>query len=188
MDTTQKLLSPETLNVEIKNAQKLLNESIEESLPENVKRVITFLTKKNIGFILSRNQSAGNCRDARSKRNRIGHIGIPLFDELKSLIGFVIDKAGKEIIIAMHCRGHRNIDLESVTKILSLKTPIKPLPEEKLMKYFNIEFGTVNPILLELNLHKEVLQIFDRGILSPIARFSWHNDDKCGKSYMGIRI
>jgi aspartate/glutamate racemase len=181
------LLSPEGKEKELENARRLLKEQ-EKDLPENVVKVVEYFTLKRIGFILSRNQHAGNCRDARYKRNRIGHAGIPLYDELKSFVGVSKDKNGREQIVAMHCRAHLAMDLERVVKVCDLQNEIAVLPEADLQKKYNIEFGTVNPVLLEIKSNHKVLHVFDNGVLEPVSRFPGTMMTNAGNHTWGIEF
>lgn len=85
-----------SLKTEIRKAESLLK-SGEDEIPKNVLTIIQFCCKNNLGFILSRNIKVFSCKDARSNRVRLGHIGIPLFDELKSIV-FV----GKDDLSLIH--------------------------------------------------------------------------------------
>ncbi len=181
------LVIPESKEVKLKNARNLL-EAQEGKIPEPVRKVIEHCTTKKIGFILSRNQYAGNCRDARSKRVRLGHKGIPLYDELKSIVGISKDNTGKTIILAMHCRGHMAIDLKQVEKICNFQSEISQLAEDELMSRFHIKFGSVNPFLLDYESKQSLLHVFDRGILKPLVRFPGTMMTNTGEHTWGIEF
>ncbi|KPA17550.1 aspartate racemase-like protein [Candidatus Magnetomorum sp. HK-1] len=138
-----------------------------EYVPEKVRKVVKYLYENDVGFILSRNKKAESCKDARSKRNRLGHVGITLFEELKSFVGKIILKSGKEYIIAIHCRAHVDISYEKVSKALDTDGKLVRLEDEELNKIFGLEYATVNPILLSC---EKIQQIFDTGIFESIVK------------------
>jgi aspartate racemase len=183
-----RLILPESKEAELENAKRMLKRGTETEIPNNVLTVIDFFSDNHIGFILSRNEHAGNCRDARYKRNRIGHTGIPLYDELKSFVGVSKDKNGREKIVAMHCRAHLAMNFERVVKVCNLRNEIAVLPEADLQRKYNIEFGTVNPILLEVKSNHEVLHVFDISVLKPVARFPGTMMTNAGDHTWGIEF
>jgi len=138
-----------------------------EYVPEKVCKVVKFLYDNNVGFILSRNKKAESCKDARSKRNRLGHVGITLFEELKSFVGKIIPESGKEYIVAIHCRAHVEISFEKVLNTLDTDGKLVRLENEELNKIFGLEYATVNPILLSC---EKIPQIFDTGTLESIVK------------------
>lgn len=184
---TNTLIVPESIELELANARRLLHKN-EENIPSHVAKVIEYCSAKKVGFILSRNLYAGNCRDARSKRFRLGHVGIPLYDELKSIVGLVKNKEGNTKIVAMHCRGHLAIDLEKASMLLDSKDIIRMLPEDEMRNLLNMEFGTVNPILLDIQSNQNVLHIFDSGILETVSRFPGTMMTNAGDHTWGIEF
>jgi len=62
-----------------------------------------------VWHLVSKNKFAANggCADAATKRNRLGHTGIPVFDELKSHVGAYTDEQGTRRYVVAHCRGHQ---------------------------------------------------------------------------------
>ena len=158
-----------SLQTELKKARELLKTS-EGEIPTNVLKVINFCCEREIGFILSRNIRVFSCKDARSNRNRLGHTGIPLFDEFKSIVFVGKDTNGKETIIASHCRGHMNIIVEKLSEICSLQGFPRIMEEEDLKRRFVMQFGTVNPMLADLNSNGEIINIFDASLIKPIAQ------------------
>lgn len=159
-----------------------------ESYSENVKRIIEYCVNNKIGYVLSRNQFAGTCRDARSKRYRLGHIGIPLYDELKSIVGMAVDENGVETFIAMHCRGHMEIDFNAVQSLMGYSTKIQILSEELLARKFGLEFGIVNPISLCINSSGNIFQVFDYGLIEPISQYPGTMMTNAGNHYCGIEF
>lgn len=168
---TRRPLIPAPKDQSALQAKHLLRKD-EAAIPDNVLRVVEYCTAKGIGFALSRNEPAGNCRDARNKRHRLGHDGIALYDEMKSLVGVGKDLSGATQIIAMHCRGHMAVDLRRVNDLCHSEITLKSLePGDKLWEGSNIGFGTVNPILLEVESKGAIVNIFDLGLLESMSRF-----------------
>ena len=181
------LKPPEDLKVEIYNASKLLYKT-ENNIPKYVKTVIQFCVNYEIGYIISRNNYAGNCREARERRYRLGHIGIPLYDELKSIVGKSKDSNGNELFIAMHCRAHMEIDFSTVKSMLNLSEDIVILSDEELKCKFDLVFGTVNPILLQSNANCNIVQVFDKNITIPISKYPGTMMTNAGDHTWGIEF
>jgi aspartate/glutamate racemase/prolyl-tRNA editing enzyme YbaK/EbsC (Cys-tRNA(Pro) deacylase) len=156
--------SPLSIDTELDNARKLLYND-EESLPLKVKQIIEFCVSKKISFILSRNIKVFSCKDARSNRKRLGHIGIPLFQELKSIVFKGTTNSRKDVVIATHCRGHVNIDVDKICRLCSLNERPTIMPQEELIKRYGMDFGTVNPFLFELNSRANFINIFDENLI-----------------------
>jgi aspartate racemase len=140
-------------------------------MPVCIRNIIEFFVSNGIGYILSRNKYAGTCREARNERNRLGHTGIPLYDELKSIVGEARDNTGEIVVIAMHCRGHMEVDFNIVKELLKLSSNINILPVEELNRRFGLAFGTVNPVLLQVNSKCPLIQMFDIGVTKPISKY-----------------
>jgi aspartate racemase len=172
---------------ELQRAKHLLKET-ESEIPDSVMSIVKFFCNNNIGIILSRNVKVLSCKDARSNRVRLGHKGIPLFDELKSIVFRGFDKDGKEIIVAAHCRGHMNIITERLINLCSLCKEPEILPEEELKSRFGMQFGTVNPILLDLNSNGKIINIFDNSLSRPIAKCPGTMMTNAGHHTWGIEI
>jgi len=151
----------------------------ENNLPENVVKILQFCVKCKIGIILSRNVKVLSCQDARSNRQRLGHVGIPLYDEFKSIMLKGITHQGHEIALAAHCRGHMSIDMDLIAKRLRLdEVSIMPedkpeyiviMPEYEMNEKYHMAFGTVNPILIDIYSKGSILQIFDESLLKPLT-------------------
>jgi aspartate racemase len=154
---------------EIARAKALLCDD-EFDIPANVLMVMRFCCEHHVGFILSRNVKATTCKDARSNRVRLGHIGIPLFDELKSIVFVGFDKQGNKMTIAAHCRGHMSIDGKRLAELLSLSKEPTMMPEEELSETYGMVFGTVNPMLIDVDSHSSVAHIFDVELTKAYAR------------------
>jgi len=160
------------LGIEISKAKALLSEN--ESLPDNVIKILQFCNEHMIGVILSHNANntkVDSCKYAREFRSRLGHIGIPLYDELKSIILQGTKKNGDELIIAAHCRGHMSIDFNDIRRCCGLKYDPFIISKDDLQKDLNMDYGTVNPILVEINAKRPVIQIFDEKVFIPISEY-----------------
>lgn len=151
----------------------------ETHMPETVVRTVRLLASSGIWHQLSRNQKALSCRDAAHKRKRLGHDGIPLWDELKSFFGRFTNAAGQTQYVIAHCRADRLLDLDEVAR--AVKAPSRP---ERLasddLDSFSMDYGLVNPFeswtvhpppysLDGPLLTSPVLQVFDRDLLRPIG-------------------
>lgn len=158
-----------SLETEIRKAESLLNEG-EVEIPKNVLAIVQFCCKNNVGFILSRNVKVLSCKDARSNRVRLGHVGIPLFDELKSIVFVGKGVKGEEIIIAAHCRGNMNISTKGLMSLCKLQEPPVILPEKELKSRFGMQFGIVNPILLDINSKGKIINVFDVSLTKIVAQ------------------
>jgi aspartate/glutamate racemase len=152
------------MDYELKAAKSLLKKDSNEILPQNVEKIIEFCVNRSVGFILSRNIKSYSCRDARSNRVRLGHAGIPLYDEFKSIVFEGIDRNRKKVIIAAHCRGHMSINLQIIKELCDLLEIPTVLPQEILEMKYGMVLGTVNPILIELNSNNRIINVFDNGL------------------------
>ncbi|HXC45355.1 MAG TPA: hypothetical protein VNU24_02020 [Solirubrobacteraceae bacterium] len=141
-----------------------------ERLPETVARTAEFLSEHEVWFRLARNPAVRSCRDAANKRMRLGQVGVPLWDELKSFFGVLRRPEGREQYVVVHCRGDRLIDLARVTEVvggtLSRMAHID-------LEGLGMAYGLVNPFepwALDAQLMTSpVLQVFDRDLLTPIG-------------------
>lgn len=150
---------------------------IEEPLPDAVSHVVQFLERRGIWFELSRNQPARSCRDAARKRHRLGHVGIPLRDEMKSFFGSYQDRDGTERLVIAHCRADRRLDLDAVATVLKATAPPARLGVDELRK-IGSAYGLVNPFETWdpnamdgrfLEPHAGVRQVFDEDLLVPLG-------------------
>ena len=85
--------------------------------PAEVSRNLEFFAAHNIWHVVSENPEVHSCADAAQKRNRLGDVGIPLFDELKSGVGAFISPKGRRYV-AVHCRGNQQLDYEKLQRVL----------------------------------------------------------------------
>jgi len=91
----------------------------ESNLPKEVESNIRYLKSQNVWHILSQNKKVVSCSDAAANRDRLGNTGIPIFDELKSELGFFINKEHKIQKVLVHCRGNQKLDRLKISGILN---------------------------------------------------------------------
>lgn len=134
-----------------------------EDVPKVVLLCADRLSEIGVWHQFSRNDPAMSCQDAAQKRNRLGHRGIPLWDELKSFLGEYEDATGARVFLA-HCRGDRELDFAKVRSSLQATGDIRRVTLEK-AQLLGSAYGTVNPILAG----SEVFQLFDAELQLPIG-------------------
>jgi aspartate/glutamate racemase/ribosomal protein S18 acetylase RimI-like enzyme len=122
--------------------------------PKKVEENVNFLNSKNIWFKLEDNVKVISCLEAAANRKRLGHIGIPVFDELKTELGYFINKDKKKEKVLVHCRGNQKIDRLKISSILNAK--YQRLESKEYIK------GLINPFGEEF---RNLLQIFDSSIV-----------------------
>lgn len=142
--------------------------------PVAVVQTVRFLTARGVWHRLSRNAEARSCRDAARKRRRLGHVGIPLRDEMKSYFARVDDSAAPRYVMA-HCRGDRQLDLDVLAAVVGTGRRLRRLTHEELAA-FGLTYGLVNPFehwepnaLDGRFIHAPVLQVFDEDLLHPLG-------------------
>lgn len=148
-----------------KDRTGLLLKREERGVPQRVSDALDFLDSHNIWYIVSRNSPATSCRDAASRRLRLGSTGIPLSDELKSHFVAFYDQNGERKYVILHCRGNQRFDLLGISQKLEATRPLARLAADELKRIFNSEYGTVTPFLMD----KVTFQIFDEGLLHSIS-------------------
>lgn len=139
-----------------------------ELIPEPVRHCAVRLTELSVWHRFSRNEPATSCQDAARKRNRLGHKGIPLWDELKSFLGEYHDTQGQRKIFLAHCRGDRKLDLDKLGQALRFEGEIRRVglkSEERLWVDHRAGYGTVNPLM---NI-PGVVQVFDEELHSAVG-------------------
>ena len=129
----------------------------EKILPEEVQNNIHFLESKNTWHILSNNPKVVSCKDAAANRERLGNRGIPIFDELKSELGFFIDKENRKQQVLVHCRGNQKLDRLKISGVLNSEY-------QRISSSEGIK-GLINPFGKQF---RNLLQIFD---ISTTKRF-----------------
>lgn len=126
------------------------------SLPKEVESVIRFFDKNKIWHKLSNNskdKEVFSCPDAASNRIRLcndDEAGIPIFDELKSELGYFINKDKRTEKVLVHCRGNQKVDRLKISNILN--------SEYRRVDSTKIKKGLINPFSSE---YRNLLQIFD---------------------------
>jgi prolyl-tRNA editing enzyme YbaK/EbsC (Cys-tRNA(Pro) deacylase) len=173
---------------EVETACKMLKAPAEKSLPEYVALTIQFCVENDIGFILSRNERALSCQDARSKRKRLGHVGIPLWDELKSIVFKGTDMGLREKVIIVHCRGNRKIDTKLLKPCCKLSRKPDIMSADELSNRFGMEYGIVNPFLVQAKWENEIIHVFDKELLTPIVTYPGTMMTNAGNHTWGIEF
>lgn len=135
---------------------------IGERIPKEVLRCAEKLLILGVWHQFSRNPKAMSCQDAAQRRNRLGHIGIPLWDELKSFLGEYEDSEGNKKLFLAHYRGDREVDLQKLRIALNTEGEVHRL---KSTEGSEDVYGIVNPFF-ESN---DTLQIFDYELHRPIG-------------------
>lgn len=135
-----------------------------EKAPEPVRRCAQRLRQLGVWHKFSRNEPATSCQDAARKRNRLGHKGIPLWDELKSFLGEYRDAQGLARLFLAHCRGDRELDLNKLQQALEFVGEVRRVSLETAER-MGVAYGTVNPLLAD----QEVVQIFDYELHRPVS-------------------
>ena len=128
-----------------------------EPIPEAVLHTKRFLDGLGVVARFSRNAEALSCRDAARKRHRLGAVGIPLHDELKSWFGRYVDAEGRCRRVMVHCRGDEELDLAAVTALLRARE-LERLDADALAD-LGARYGTVNPFRAD-----PIVHVFDRGL------------------------
>ncbi len=132
------------------------------SYPPEVEANLVFINTHNLWHIVSENPRVVSCPDAAQRRNRLGHEGIPLFDELKTNMGSCESIAGRRYVAA-HCRGTQHLDYEKLSRALGGR--FERVTDGELATVFGAEKGLVNPFSLASR--EDVQQIFDQTVLKP---------------------
>jgi len=153
----------------------LLLASDETDVPPLVVQTYSFLKSLGIRFRLSRNEMARSCMDASNKRHRGGRIGIPLYDELKSLYCGYTDHRSRFVFLIAHCRADRRVNFRSVQQLLGARSRPQLLSREKLYD-LGLECGIVNPFE-DANeyaidgrfMSAPVLHVFDEDVLASVS-------------------
>ena len=160
-----------------------------ETLPEAVLATSAFLEQLNIWHLFSRNLEARSCKDAANKRNRIGHQGICVDDELKSILGVYTDTLGNSRLAVAHCRGTAQLDFGKIRHKLGIEGHFQRL-EETEMRELDLDYGLVNPFQWQQGFnHLPVIQIFDtqtqqdrslpNTMMTNAGEFTWAVEFNC---------
>jgi aspartate/glutamate racemase len=134
-----------------------------EKIPAEVRRCAKKLAGYGIWVRFSRNDPVKSCQDAARRRERLGHKGIPLWDELKSFLGEYDDRSGRRQTFLAHCRGDRELDMAQVRSSLQFAGEIRRVVIES--DSSDIRYGTVNPFIAS----GAVIQLFDYELQTPVG-------------------
>lgn len=142
--------------------QSLLSHN--ETVPRDVVRCAEKLAALGVWHQFSRNTPATGCQDAARRRNRLGHEGIPLWDELKSFLGEYNDAEDVKRVFLAHCRGDRELDLGKLRAALQFGGEVRRVSSEGAER-LGMTRGTVNPFLAGT----DSLQVFDFELHRPVG-------------------
>lgn len=131
--------------------------------PQEVARNLEVFSRENLWHVVSRNPPVRSCADAARRRNRLGHVGIPLCDELKSNVG-VYGSASRRSFVVAHCRGHQNLDTDKLHNILG--STFERVAGDALESELGLSYGLVTPFHFAACPH-DVRQIVDETVLEP---------------------
>jgi aspartate racemase len=154
----------------------------EEAIPPAVMETMNFFINRGLWGILSRNAHAMSCREAANVRYRLGAVGIPLRDELKSYVTEGHSNDGEITFLLLHCRADRSIDFGRVS---ALDLPVGDLKRANLSEidFKDFGYGLINPFRAESEIsprHK-VVHIFDSDLLldaTPIGSMMTNAGDR----------
>lgn len=140
-------------------ALDMLRRDHETTVPPQTIQAATLLEKAGMWHQFGRNSPAASCRDGAQRRTRLGSLGIPLWDEVKSLA--LTD--GKTLALA-HCRADQRIDLRAVSVALGLQE-LHMAPAE-MLGAVGVGYGLVNPFA---DLTSALPQVFDTGLMTRLG-------------------
>ncbi len=160
-------LPPSAPNAGVLDKASALLRPDERLAPDSVLATADFFASRGLWFQLSRNPKVLSCRDAARRRNRLGFVGIPLADELRSYLAEGFDAEGRGAYVLLHCRGDASIDLDLVADIPLLgglklsRAQVHEFADE------TIGYGLINPFVAPrlLSSRATVIQVFDPSIL-----------------------
>jgi len=98
------------------------------------------------------------------------------------------DKNGNEQVVAAHCRGHMNIAVPKLIEICEFGSEPQIMPEEVLKERYGMQFGTVNPMLLDINSNGKIINVFDTVLLDVMAQYPGTMMTNAGDHSWGIEI
>lgn len=135
---------------------------VTSNYPREVVRNLEVFDREHLWHVVSRNPPVQSCADAARRRNRLGHVGIPLCDELKSNVG-VYGSASRRSFVVAHCRGHQNLDTGKLHGILG--AAFERVDGAELESELGLSYGLVTPF--HFAAHPHVRQIVDETVLEP---------------------
>ncbi len=122
---------------------------------------LAFLATVGVWHRISHNPPVRSCADAAGQRRRLGNVGIPLCDELKSLMCAYTSPDRQRRYVLVSCRAHQQIDLDKCAVVLG--APVQRIDEDELRAVFGAEYGTVTPFAFAGQPH--VHQFVDETVL-----------------------
>lgn len=134
----------------------------ETAVPVEVRRAERFLTESGIWYRFSRNATVMSCVDAANRRNRLGHTGIPLWDELKSM-AYVADGG----LIIAHCRGDEHISAAALAAVL--RQPNVSLADSVFLQSQDLGYGLINPFATWRDATLGVRHVFDEKLVRRVG-------------------
>jgi aspartate/glutamate racemase/prolyl-tRNA editing enzyme YbaK/EbsC (Cys-tRNA(Pro) deacylase) len=158
--------------VALERARLLLRRG-EAHVPASVNETITKLAARDVWHQISRNDEAYSCEDAARKRMRLGHKGIPIWDEMKSLIAECHRAGdGATCYAVAHCRGDHVIDLDRLGKALGAASVPRLVSTED-VRVGGMDKGLVSPFR-EWHGPRGVagvmaVQVYDEDLLVPLG-------------------
>jgi aspartate/glutamate racemase len=135
-----------------------------EKVPAAVLECSERLSRLGVWHQFSRNTQAMSCQDAAQKRTRLGHTGIPLWDELKSFFGEYADMTGVRRLFMAHCRGDHELDFDKLRTALAAAGEIRRVARDEAEGH-GATYGTINPFVKDTN----IVQIFDYELRHPLG-------------------
>ncbi len=129
--------------------------------PPSVQRALDFFRDRGIWHVPSKNPPVRSCAEAAGQRRRQGAIGIPLRDELKSLLYAYSDEEGHRRYALLHVRGHHRVDLPKASAVL--QSIVQRVANAELEMHFRMSYGTVTPVLFADR--SDVRHVIDTNVL-----------------------
>lgn len=136
----------------------------ETAPPIPVLETAAFFERNGKWCLFGRNGKVLSCKDAANRRYRLGKLGIPLEDELKSYLG-QFEMNGERHYVAVHCRGDQLLDMGKVRQAVGCTGHLERLVTSDSSEEASDLYGLVNPFSLAKGLNGlPVLQVFDRSV------------------------
>lgn len=152
--------------IQVAAAQKLLNPD-EQGLPNSVSTIIEQLCQRGMWFTMSRNPPVRSCREAASRRSRLGSIGIDLADEMRSYVAEAKCPDGPNRFILFHCRGDRSFDFDKINNLPNFRGLDIQKADLNVAEFESIGYGLINPFSTPNILGKDktpIEQYFDNDL------------------------
>lgn len=102
--------------------------------------MLDFVRLLGIWHRVSLNPPVRSCRDAAGKRLRLGNVGIPLADELKT----ALLQDAQDRYVMVHCRGHQRLDPGKLSNVVGRS---RRVPAHRLHDELGLDKGTVSPFM-----------------------------------------